>query len=106
MARKVTEKARPAELQKFSRALNKTRIAAIMGIVGLLFLAVARFFLTPEWVKTALVVFLVGVASSLLSVGGTYLGNCPYCGAKTDGLCNSSDSASMRARGGRSAKTP
>ena len=83
MARKATDKARPAELQRFSRTLNKTRMAAIMAVVGLVFLAVARFYLSPQWVQTALAVFLVGVVSALFTVGGTYLGNCPYCGAKT-----------------------
>ena len=83
MARNTGGKAKPAEIQRYSRTLNKTRMAAIMGIVGLLVLAGARLFLSPEWVQTALMVFLVGVASSLLSVGGTYLGNCPHCGAKT-----------------------
>ena len=83
MVRKATNKARPAELQRFSRTLNKTRMAAIMGIVGLVCLAVARLFLSPEWVQTALLMLLAGVGSSLLGVGGTYLGNCPNCGAKT-----------------------
>jgi len=83
MARKTEETARPAELQRFSRTLNKTRVAAIMALVGLAFLAVARSFLTPQWVQIALAVFLVGVVSALFSVGGTYLGNCPHCGAKT-----------------------
>lgn len=83
MARKTKEKAQPLEIQRFSRALNKTRLAAMMGVLGLLCLVVARFFLSPEWIQPALMVFVVGVVSSLLSVGGTYVGNCPYCGAKT-----------------------
>ena len=83
MARKTIDKVRTAELQRFSRTLNKTRMAAIMAVAGLIFLAAARFYLSPQWVQTALVVFLVGVVSALLTVGGTYLGNCPYCGSKT-----------------------
>ncbi len=83
MARKTDGKAKPAELQRFSRALNKTRMAAIMAALGLVFLVAARLFLPPAWVQTALMVFVVGVASSLLSVGGTYVGNCPYCGTTT-----------------------
>ena len=82
MARKTSDKAKPAELQKFSRTLNKTRMAAIMGVVGLVFLAVARGFLPPHWVQIGVTAFLVGIVSALLSVGGTYLGNCPNCGAK------------------------
>ncbi len=73
----------PAELQRYSRALNKTRLAAIMGVAGMAFVAVASYFLGPQWVKIALAVFLVGIVSSLLSVGGTYVGNCPHCGTKT-----------------------
>ena len=82
MARKKTGPL-PAELQRYSRALNKTRIAAIMGVVGMAFVGVASYFLNPQWVKIALAVFVVGIASALLSVGGTYLGNCPHCGTKT-----------------------
>jgi hypothetical protein len=82
VARKKSDTPRPAELQRFSRTLNKTRMAAIMGIAGLVFLVAARFFLPPQWVQVALMMFLVGVVSALFSVGGTYLGNCPHCGAK------------------------
>ena len=74
---------KPLELQRFSRTLNKTRLAALMGIGGLAFVVVARFFLSPEWMKMALAVFGVGILSSLLSVGGTYVGRCPHCGATT-----------------------
>ena len=82
MARKDSAP-KPAELQRFSRTLNKTRMAAIMGVGGLVFLAVARLFLTPQWVQIAVMVFLVGVLSALLSAGGTYLGHCPHCGGMT-----------------------
>ena len=53
-----------------------------MGVVGLVFLAVARFFLSPQWVQIGRMAFLVGIVSALFSVGGTCLGFCPHCGAK------------------------
>ena len=57
-------------------------MAAVRGIAGLALLAVARAFLPPQWVQIWLMAFLVGIVSALFSVGGTYLGNCPNCGAK------------------------
>ena len=83
MGRKKSEKANAATLHPYSRTLNKARMAAIMGGVGLAVVAVAKFFLPPEFMKTALMMFVVGIGSALLSVGGTYRGGCPHCGADT-----------------------